>query len=81
MSPVVFPIDRSKAVPLFQLYFVCVSVVLQVAFVCPHLFLINSFGVLESLCFVIVAFPGYIYYFLSILILLLLFGYCLYLVR
>ena len=60
-SPTSFPTDHSKEVPLLQ-FFVCVSAVSHVTFVCHYLFLISpSFGRGGRLCFVSIALPGYLH--------------------
>ena len=55
-----FSTDRSKAVPLLQL-FVRASEVPYVTFVLDSLFLISPFDASGWLCFVIVAYPGYLH--------------------
>ena len=60
-----FPTDRFKAVLLLQFFFcVCASVASYVEFVLP-LFVphLTFFGALGRLCFVSVAFPGFLHLF------------------
>ena len=63
--PSSFPTDRSNAVPLLQVFFVCASVISYVGIV-VSLFvpLISpSLCALGGLCFVIVAYPEYLHIF------------------
>ena len=68
--PLIFPTDRSKAVPLFQFFSLCASVVSDVAWFNHYLLLIfPSFGAWVGMaCFVNVAFPGYLYLYLCTVI-------------
>ena len=53
-TPRSFSSDRSKPFLFLQFFFVCVSVISHVTFVCHYLFLISpSFGASGELCFVI----------------------------
>ena len=58
--------DRSEIVPLLLFSFDCVSGVFHVrCLFFNHLFLMSpTFGVSGRLCFVVVAFPGYLYLYL-----------------
>ena len=53
-----FPTDCSSAAPLLYFSFVCASVITYVAFVVSLLFQLCSSG---GLCFLIVAFSGYLH--------------------
>ena len=60
--------ERFDAVPLLQLFFVCVSVISYVAFVWSLVAPRHSFfGASEGFCFMIVAFPGYLNIYLYVL--------------
>ena len=60
MTATTFPIDRSRAVPLLQFSFPCVSVISYVCLQWPYLLNISpSVGALEGPSSAIVAFSGY----------------------
>ena len=61
-----FPTDRFKVVPLLQLLFICSSVISYVAFVMSLVVLQSgSFVSSGGMCFVIVAFPGYLHLYIG----------------
>ena len=57
----VYAPDRSKAVPLLQFFCSWICGFICVVCFCTFLFLISPFGATGGLCFVIVAFPGYLH--------------------